>query len=135
LYAFNWQDPDLVVEPMSTNGSSQSTKSSGSSSSSSAPSNDQPRPRNTGLTLCSSYLIDYNIVTWIPLSAYVIKVEFNFLLLFCHFASSIWLSSCTKLFLLQGQLLEPLGHQLLQVKIQALFAGIDKPYNFLSMLG
>ncbi|KAG6741942.1 hypothetical protein POTOM_055222 [Populus tomentosa] len=47
-------DPDLVVEAMSTNGSSQSTKSSGSSSSSSAPSNDQPRPRNTGSTTRTS---------------------------------------------------------------------------------
>ncbi|CAK7335091.1 unnamed protein product [Dovyalis caffra] len=43
-------DPDLVVEAMSTNGSSQSTKPSASSSSSPPPSNDQPRPRNTGST-------------------------------------------------------------------------------------
>ncbi|KAJ6684494.1 hypothetical protein OIU85_008120 [Salix viminalis] len=47
-------DPELVVDAMPTNGSTQSTRSSASSSSSSAPSNDQPRQRNTGSTTRTS---------------------------------------------------------------------------------
>lgn len=43
-------DPDLVVEAMTSSGSSQSTKPSSSSSASSGTSNDQTRPRNTGST-------------------------------------------------------------------------------------
>ncbi|CAN1241293.1 hypothetical protein LINPERPRIM_LOCUS4903 [Linum perenne] len=42
------QDPDLVVEAMSSTGSSQSTKQPPSSSSSSRSSNEQPRQRSTG---------------------------------------------------------------------------------------
>ena len=63
------------------------------------------------------------------------KVKFTNLLLVCHFASFIRLSHWTKIVMLQGQLLEPLDHQQLQVKIQPLSTGIDKPYSFLSMLG
>ncbi|CAI0451176.1 unnamed protein product [Linum tenue] len=48
-------DPDLVVEAMSSTGSSQSTKSaSGSSSSPSRSSNEQPRQRSTGSTTTNS---------------------------------------------------------------------------------
>uniref|UniRef100_A0A2P2LDT8 Transmembrane protein 33 homolog n=3 Tax=Rhizophora mucronata TaxID=61149 RepID=A0A2P2LDT8_RHIMU len=43
-------DPDLVVEAMSSTGSSQSTKPSASSSASPTSSSDQPRQRNTGST-------------------------------------------------------------------------------------
>eukprot|EP00258_Populus_trichocarpa_P004195 XP_002305962.3 uncharacterized protein LOC7494557 isoform X1 [Populus trichocarpa] len=43
-------DPDLVVEVMSTNGSSQSTNPSASSSSSSPPSYGEPQTHNTGST-------------------------------------------------------------------------------------
>ncbi|KAB5561079.1 hypothetical protein DKX38_006036 [Salix brachista] len=54
-YAFkpNIKDPDLVVEVMSTNGSSQSMPSA-SSYSSSPPSDGQPRTRNTGSTARAS---------------------------------------------------------------------------------
>ncbi|KAL9391927.1 hypothetical protein Peur_015847 [Populus x canadensis] len=47
-------DPDLVVEVMSTNGSSQSTNPSASSSSSSPPSDGQPQIHNTGSTARAS---------------------------------------------------------------------------------
>ncbi|KAJ9147393.1 hypothetical protein P3X46_029559 [Hevea brasiliensis] len=47
-------DPDLVVEAMTSTGSSQSTKPSSSSSTSSATSNDQTRQRNTGSTTRTS---------------------------------------------------------------------------------
>lgn len=43
-------DPDLVVEPMSTNSSSQPARPSAASSASSTSSNDQPRQRNSGST-------------------------------------------------------------------------------------
>ncbi|KAG6779210.1 hypothetical protein POTOM_015583 [Populus tomentosa] len=53
-YKPNIKDPDLVVEVMSTNGSSQSTNPSASSSSSSPPSDGQPQIRNTGSTARAS---------------------------------------------------------------------------------
>ncbi|CAI0547720.1 unnamed protein product [Linum tenue] len=51
-----WQDPDLVVEAMSSTGASQSTKSAtaAASSSPSGSSNQQPRQRNTGSTTTNS---------------------------------------------------------------------------------
>ncbi|XP_021290989.1 uncharacterized protein LOC110421670 [Herrania umbratica] len=48
------QDPDLVVEAMSSSSPSQSAKPSASSSASSAAANDQARPRNAGSTARSS---------------------------------------------------------------------------------
>jgi hypothetical protein len=47
-------DPDLVVEAMSTNSSSQPTRPSAPSSASSTSSNDQARPRNSGSTTRAS---------------------------------------------------------------------------------
>ncbi|KAG6777510.1 hypothetical protein POTOM_017335 [Populus tomentosa] len=62
-YKPNIKDPDLMVEVMSTNGSSQSTNPS-TSSSSSSPSDGQPQIRNTvhylviGLSFCFFYKIE-----------------------------------------------------------------------------
>lgn len=47
-------DPDLVVEPMSSNNSSQPTRPSAPSSSSSSPANEQAQPRNSGSTTRAS---------------------------------------------------------------------------------
>ncbi|KAH7554361.1 hypothetical protein ACOSQ2_028697 [Xanthoceras sorbifolium] len=43
-------DPDLVVDPMSTNSSSQPSQASGASSNTSASTNDRARPRSSGST-------------------------------------------------------------------------------------
>lgn len=52
LNMFCEQDPDLVVEAMSSSSPSQSAKPSASSSASSAAANDQARPRNAGKKFC-----------------------------------------------------------------------------------
>ncbi|KAL5741667.1 hypothetical protein ACOSP7_028399 [Xanthoceras sorbifolium] len=47
-------DPDLVVDPMSTNSSSQPSQASGASSNTSASTNDRARPRSSGSTTRTS---------------------------------------------------------------------------------